>query len=151
MLYLLFKAGHDEEIQKAQVQWTSYRITYGKRNLTSPTNDAVLKGFLVSLGSNIDDATRRSHAGNGIAAGTREGQAYPALTAPFSDVGTTEEWRDWGVRCDNAGKTTIPAGTPRALGQQPAANPQQPAANPQQQHVNPQQQQVNPHAQPAHP
>ncbi len=150
MLYLLFKAGHDAEIQKAQVQWTSYRITYGKRNLTNPTNDAVLKGFLVSLGSNIDDATRRSHAGNGIAAGTREGQVYPALTAPFSDVGTTEEWRDWGVRCDNAGKTTNPAGTPRTAQQQQAANPQQPQPQPQQPQPQPQQQ-VNPHAQPAHP
>lgn len=123
MLYLLFKAGHDVDIQTAQVQWTSFRITYGKRNLRNPTNDAVLGGFLVSLGSNIDDATRQSHASNGIAAGTREGQTYPALSAAFSDVGTTEEWRDWGVRCDNAGKTTNPAGTPRAAVPLPRVDP----------------------------
>ncbi len=130
MLYLLFRAGHDVDIQRAQVQWTSFRITYGKRNLSNPTNDGVLGGFLVSLGSNIDDATRQAHAGNGLAAGTNEGQTYPALSAAFSDEGTTEEWRDWGVRCDNAGKTTNPAGTPSGVIRpvpRPDPRPRQPA------------------------
>nr|AYM52645.1 hypothetical protein [Aetherobacter sp.] len=132
MLYLLYRAGHNAEVQKAQVQWTSYRITYGKRNLRNPTNDAVLRGFLVSLGSNMSDTDRADHANNGIAAGVAEGHTYPALTAAFSDVGTTEEWRDWAVRCDNASKTTTPAAAP-AVTNVPIPQPdprRQPAVQP---------------------
>ena len=121
-LYLLFKAGHDVDIQTAQVQWTSFRITYGMRNNRAPTNEQGLEGFLVSLGSNVSAAQRRSYANAGFAAGRAQGQTYPAVGAAFSDVGTTEEWRDWAVRCDNAGKATVPV-RPAALPGQPGGAP----------------------------
>ena len=109
MIYLLNRAGHDADVQKAQMQWTSYRITEALGLVTDPTNDNVLAKFLKRLGSNMPDADRKAHADAGIAAGVDEGQTYPALSAAFSDVGTSDEWRDWALRCDNAGKTTNPA------------------------------------------
>lgn len=125
-MFLLHKAGGDADIQRAQMQWTSYRITYGMRNTQNPTNDQALEGFLTSLGSNMPAADRSANAAAGIAAGEAEGHTYPAMNAAFDDTGTTEEWRDWAVRCDNAGKETTPARTATAptVVPRPRARPQ---------------------------
>ena len=105
--------------ERAQVQWTSFRITYGMRRIQNPSNEQALSGFLVSLGSNMPAADRLEHAQRGIAAGQALGIQYPALNAPFSDVGTQAEWRDWPTRCDNAGKETETTPARGAQGQAP--------------------------------
>jgi hypothetical protein len=107
MLFLLFVAGHDADVQKAQVQWTSYRITFAKAELAgNPTNDQVMDQFFVSLGSAGDRPTRMANGHTSIATGTQAGNVYPRANAVFSDTGTTLEWRDWPTRCTNAHKPT---------------------------------------------
>lgn len=125
-MYILYRAGMDTDVQTAQMQWTSYRITYGMRNTRNPTNDQALEGFLTSLGSNMPAADRSANAARGIAEGEAEGHTYPRMNEAFDDTGTTEEWRDWAVRCDNAGKETTPAGTAAAptVVPRPRARPQ---------------------------
>jgi len=112
MIYLFFKAGSEPDIQRAQVEWTSFRISAAIARLQAPTHDAALGAFLRSLGSNIDDATRLQKATASINAGRAEGHSYPALNARFNDAGTAAAWRDWATRCDEAGKETVPAAPP---------------------------------------
>ncbi|ATB37205.1 penicillin-resistant DD-carboxypeptidase [Cystobacter fuscus] len=106
MIYLFHKAGLDEDIQRAQVQWTSYRISYAisRYRLSGSTNLGVLDGFLRSLGSNIPDELRLANANQAIREGTAEGIVYPRLDDIFSETGTQQGWRDWATRCADANK-----------------------------------------------
>lgn len=64
-LWMLVTAGRDPEIQKAQTEWTSFRITWALKHLVkdeSPSVLTVMDAFLKSLGSNESADARRKKA-----------------------------------------------------------------------------------------
>jgi hypothetical protein len=118
--YVLTAAGADQEIQKAQAQWMSYRITSVHTRQTM-TNKEVLYAFLADLRARADVTADRE------ATSLRTLQADPAarglINATFSDADAgDQEWVSWPTRCKNANKST----TAVAAQQQthaPAKNP----------------------------
>lgn len=106
-VYLFHQAGLDADIQRAQAQWTSFRVTYAMATYhpgQTLTNRQALDDFLKSLGSSVDDATRLAAAQAAIAEARSRGITYPTFDATFDDTGTAESWRSWVKRCEDAGK-----------------------------------------------
>ncbi len=103
MIYIFHRAGYVPEIQEAQLQWTSYRVTYSLRGVERPTIRGGLRPFLRSLGSNMSDADREANA-NAAFRAARERGVTTDPDGAFSDEGSEAEWYDWTVRCENAGK-----------------------------------------------
>jgi hypothetical protein len=104
MCHVFTTAGADEDIQKAQAQWMSYRITS-----TSPvgkTISTVINEFLKSLGSNMSDTARFNSAVSALKGEYDTAGVTALLAETFSDDGAAKEWIDWPTRCTNAGKST---------------------------------------------
>ncbi len=122
MAYIFHKAGTNEDIQRAQVQWTSFRLSNAIRNAYGQplpagneqpprrlSNDDALDYFLRSLGSNEDQTTRLNNANTTV--GSRPAsEGIPVRTANFQDEATTAEWKDWETRCRNANKEVLVPG-----------------------------------------
>lgn len=103
MIYIFHRAGLVPDIQKAQLQWTSYRVTRSLDGVDNPTVRGGLRPFLRSLGSNMSDADREANA-NAAFEAARERGVTTDPDGAFSDEGGEAEWYDWAVRCENAGK-----------------------------------------------
>jgi len=113
MHYVFSAAGTDQDIQRAQAEWMSFRIS--STNPVGKTLDTVVDDFLKSLGSNMPAADRLTKARAALG-----DQAATLLAETFSDDGASTAWTDWATRCDNANKARTGSETtrPQTQGQQ---------------------------------
>ncbi|WAS96591.1 hypothetical protein [Nannocystis punicea] len=104
MCHVFTTAGADEDIQKAQAQWMSYRIS-STRPVGKTIGD-VIDLFLRSLGSNMSATARLNTAVASLGDEYSPEQVQSLLGETFSDDGASGGWIDWPTRCRDAGKST---------------------------------------------
>jgi hypothetical protein len=102
-IYVFHRAGYVADIQQAQLQWSSYRVTRALRGVNNPTVRDGVTSFLRSLGASAPEADRLRVANGALQAAADRGVTTDPNGA-FTDEGSEAEWYDWEVRCQNAGK-----------------------------------------------
>jgi hypothetical protein len=102
--YMLTAAGADPDIQKAQAQWMSYRITSVHKN-ERMTNREVYYAFQADLRPAASELEKRKTAMDATLAADPTTRGHENDT--FSDADATDkDFYDWPTRCKNAGKST---------------------------------------------